>query len=105
MPYEQKLSQFADGKSLLRLSRPVRDRADAVCDACGSSLPRILYALKDTDSERYYFVGDTCLKELVKRGAVVRRYGRESGPQAYEVEMELRAKNHDLVTPEEPAWT
>ena len=88
--YEQKLAEFAQGKRLLRLARPIRDRADAFCDACGSTQPRTLYALADLDTERHYFVGDTCLKELAKRGAIL-RYGRRSGREAFENEMKLRA--------------
>ena len=92
LTYEQRLAGFGHGKRLLRLSRPVRDRADAFCDACGSSQPRTLYTLKDLESERYYFVGQTCLTKLAKSGAVLRRYGRESGQQVYESEMELRTQ-------------
>ena len=92
--YEQKLAEFAQGKRLLRLARPIRDRADAFCDACGSSQPRTLYVLADLDSERHYFVGDTCLKELAKRGAVL-RYGRRSGREAFETEMKLRAQEFE----------
>ncbi len=47
---------------------------------------------KDEDTGRYYFVGDNCLKELVKRGAILRRFGRESGPAAYAREQDLRAQ-------------
>jgi len=90
--YEQKLTGFAQGKRLNRLSRPVRDRADAFCDACGSTQPRTLYPLKELDTGRHYFVGDSCLKELMKLGAIPRRYGRESGQVAYETEMQLRAQ-------------
>lgn len=90
--YEQMLTLFAQGKRLLRLPRPVRDRADAFCDACGSTQPRTLYPLKELDSGRHYFVGDSCLKELVKLGAIPRRFGRESGQVAYETEMHLRAQ-------------
>ena len=90
--YEQKLTLFSQGKRLLRLPRPVRNRADAFCDACGSTWPRTLYPLKELDSGRHYFVGDTCLKELAKLGAIPRRYGRESGQKAYESEMELRTQ-------------
>ena len=57
--YELKLTLFAEEKKLLRLSRPVWDWADAICDACGASQPRTLYPLKDLDSGRHYFVGDT----------------------------------------------
>ncbi len=90
--YEEKLNEFARGKKLLRLSRPVRDRADAYCDACGSTQPRTLYGVKDTASQRYYFVGDTCLKELAKRGYVLRRYGRESSKEAYQEEAQRRGE-------------
>ena len=93
--FEQKITEFAKGKRLLRLARPIRDRADAHCDACGSTQPRTLYALKDLASERHYFVGDTCLKELAKHGAVLRRYGRESGRAAYEIEIKLRAQGSE----------
>ena len=90
--YEEKLSEFSHGKRLQRLPRPVRDRAAACCDACGSPLPRTLYAIKDLESERYFFVGDTCLKELVRRGAVLRSYGRESGQKSFVSEMLIRAQ-------------
>ncbi len=92
--YEQRLSEFAHGKRLLRLPRPVRGRADANCDACGSNQPRTLYALKDLSRGRYHFVGDTCLTKLAKSGAVLKRYGRESGHKAYESEMAQRT--HEL---------
>ena len=90
--YEEKLTSFAEGKRLLRLPRPIRDRADTFCDACGSVLPRTLYALKDLHSSRHFFLGDTCLKEVAKLGVVLRRFAKESGPAAYEVEMQLRGE-------------
>ncbi len=90
LTYEQRLAEFAQGKRLLRLPRPVRDRADAFCDACGSSQPRTLYVLKDLSRDRYHFVGDTCLTRLAKSGAVLKSYGRESGQKAYESEMAQR---------------
>ena len=64
--YEDRINEFAQGKRLIRLSRPLRDAANASCDACGSDLPRILYGLRDEASDRCYFVGDLCLKKLVK---------------------------------------
>ena len=57
--YEQRITQFAQGKRLQRLPRPVRDQADNSCDACGSLLPRILYAVKDLETQRYHFLGYT----------------------------------------------
>ena len=92
--YEQKLSDFGGDKRLLRLPRPVRDRANASCDVCGSAQPRMLCGLKDPDSGRYYFVGNTCLKGLVKQGVVLKRFDRESGQVAYEAEMERRIQGH-----------
>ncbi len=99
LTYEQRLAEFAQDKRLLRLSRPVRDRADAFCDACGSSQPRTLYTLKDLESERYFFIGDACLAKLAKSGAVLRRFGRESGQKAYEDEMELRTQELEEAPP------
>ena len=88
--YEEKLTAFARGKKLLRLPRPLRNRADAFCDACGSTRPRTLCALKDLESGRYYFAGATCLKELANHGVILRRFGKESAQAAYEKEMQLR---------------
>ena len=92
--YESRIDQFAKGKTFVRLSKPVRDRADFACDACQSTRPRNLYALQDEGSRRYYFVGETCLKELVRRKLVVRRFSRELGKSAFEQEMATRAKEH-----------
>ena len=89
--YEEKITRFTQDKQFQRLSRPVRDRADAVCDACGSTQPRTLYGLTDVETGRHYFVGDSCLKELVKGGSILRRFSKQSGKQAYEDEMQLRA--------------
>ena len=91
--YEQKLTEFAQGKRLLRLARTIRDRADAICDASGSTQPRTLYALADLDSERHSFVGDSCLKELAQRGAIL-GYGRRSGREAFESDMQLRDREY-----------
>ncbi len=92
LSYALRINEFAQGKSLLRLARPVRNRADAMCDACGSAEPRTLYALKDVTSEQYFFVGVTCLQEISKRGVVLRRFGKGNGREAYESEMQRRAQ-------------
>ena len=99
--YEQRINNFAEGKSLLRLARPIRNRADAFCDACGSAQARKLYGLADPNAERHYFVGETCLKELAKRGVILRRFGKESGQLAYAAEMKLRSlqQGHDNIKP------
>lgn len=88
--YEDKLDVFAKGKQLVRLPRPLRDRADALCDACGSTQPRLLYGLRDATTDRRFFVGQNCLVELTRRGVVLRHYGKEPAPKAYEQEMQQR---------------
>jgi len=91
--YERKLDHFADGKELMRLAKPLRDHADASCDACGSTQPRTLFCLKDIGTVRYFFVGDNCLKELLKRGVIKRRFGKEATPIAYQEEMARRSRD------------
>ncbi len=88
--YEDRLRSFAEGKRLGRLAKAVRDRADAVCDACGSALPRTLFGLKDTVSDRCYFVGQNCLAWLLESGLVARARYRQSAETAYRREMEMR---------------
>ena len=90
--YEQRLATFVQGRQFTRLSRPIRDRADAVCDACGSTQARTLFVLKDEESGRYAFVGDTCLREMTRLGAILRRFGKEAAREAYEREMAQRAE-------------
>ena len=90
--YEQRLAAFVKGRQFTRLSRPIRDRADAVCDACGSTQARTLFALKDEESGRYAFVGDTCLREMTRLGVILRRFGKDAAREAYEREMAQRAE-------------
>jgi len=52
-------------------------------------MPSIHAALEDPDSNRHFFDGDTCLKNLVKL-VVILRYGRHSGRAKFENEIELR---------------
>ncbi|MFC1999212.1 hypothetical protein ACFLXE_00450 [Chloroflexota bacterium] len=88
--YEKKLEEFIEGKTFIRLSRPVRNRADAWCDACGSLEPHILFGLSDESTDRYFFVGAECLKEISQRGAIQRRYCRENAEVAFAQEMARR---------------
>ena len=68
--YEEKLIAFARGKKLLRLPRPLRNRADAFCDACGSTRPSRL--LKNG-----VWQWDRVLKTLILRSSW-RKLGRWS---------------------------
>ncbi len=90
--YQQKLTEFSENKRLQRISDSVRDPSNPFCDACGSTLPRTLNVVKDLRTARWYFLGDNCLKELMKRGTVRRKFVRESGEEAYKHEMELRSR-------------
>ncbi len=88
--YEERLRAFAEGKRLGRLAKAVRDPTDGVCDACGSTLPRTLFGLRDTVSDRHYFVGQNCLSWLLETGLVARARYRHSAEVAYRREMEMR---------------
>ncbi len=88
--YEERLRAFAEGKRLGRLAKAVRDPADGVCDACGSTLPRTLFGLRDTVSDRHYFVGQNCLAWLLETGLVAKARYRHSAEVAYRREMEMR---------------
>ena len=90
MYYEERLRAFGEGKRLGRLAKAVRDPEDGVCDACGSTLPRTLFGLRDTVSERHYFVGQNCLAWLLETGLVARARYRHSAEVAYAREMEMR---------------
>ena len=100
--YEERLRVFAEGKRLGRLAKAVRDPADGVCDACGSTLPRTLFGLRDTVSDRHYFVGQNCLAWLLETGLVARARYRHSAEVAYRREMEMR-KNGASTATEEPS--
>ncbi len=88
--YEERLRAFAEGKRLGRVAKAVRDPEDGLCDACGSTLPRTLFGLRDTVSDRHYFVGQNCLSLLLERGLVARTRYRQSAEVAYRREMEMR---------------
>ncbi len=93
--YQERLDAFAEGKRLARMSRPLRNRADAWCDACGSVQARVLFGVKDERTQRVYFVGEHCLQQLAERGAVVRRFCKQSAEEAYAARFDRR----DATTP------
>ncbi len=98
--YEERLRTFADGKRLGRLAKAVRDPEDGVCDACGSTLPRTLFGLRDTVSDRHYFVGQNCLAWLLETGLVAKARYRHSAEVAYRREMEMRRNGTGASTGE-----
>ena len=105
--YEERLRAFVEGKRLARLTRVVRDRPVAVCDACGSTLPRTLFGLKDASTGRYFFVGQNCLSWLMEWGLVARARYRQSAITAYELEMEARLNGDNGSLPASPpaSWS
>ncbi len=98
--YEERLRAFADGKRLGRLAKAVRDPENGVCDACGSTLPRTLFGLRDTVSDRHYFVGQNCLAWLLEAGLVARARYRHSAEVAYRREIEMRRNGAGASTDE-----
>jgi len=98
--YEERLRAFADGKRLGRLAKAVRDPEDGACDACGSTLPRTLFGLRDTVSDRHYFVGQNCLSWLLETGLVARARYRHSAEVTYRREMEMRRNGASTATDE-----
>ena len=69
-----------------------------MCDACGSTLPRTLFGLRDTVSDRHYFVGQSCLAWLLETGLVARARYRHSAEVAYRLEMEMRQNGAGTAT-------
>ncbi len=100
--YEERLRAFAEGKRLGRLAKAVRDPENGVCDACGSTLPRTLFGLRDTVSDRHYFVGQNCLSWLLETGLVAKARYRQSAEVAYRREMEMR-RNGASTSADEPS--
>ncbi len=98
--YEERLRAFAEGKRLGRLAKAVRDPENGVCDACGSTLPRTLFGLRDTVSDRHYFVGQNCLAWLLETGLVAKARYRHSAEVAYRREMEMRRNGASTATDE-----
>ena len=101
--YQERLISFADGKYLGQLTGVVRDPGDAVCDACGSTMARTLFGLKDTLADRFYFVGQSCLGSLKASGLVARRRYRQTTRVAYRLEMARRKNGTSGPDEESPA--
>ena len=95
--YEARLATFADGRRLLRLRHPVKNRDAVACDACGSSEPRLLHVLKDEASGQYCFTGSNCLQALAELGLIRRRYAPDVAEHAYDQELARRHTEHGML--------
>ena len=91
--YEERLEAFAEGKWLRRFRGYLRSPGDTTCDACGSSLPSYLHALRDVGASRDYFVGGNCFVRLWQSGVIERPYVRASIATAY---LKARGKRDEL---------
>ena len=101
--YQERLISFAVGKYLGQLTGVVMDSGDAVCDACGSTMARTLFGLKDTLADRFYFVGQSCLGSLKASGLVARKRYRQTTQVAYRQEMDRRKNGTSDSGSEPPA--
>ena len=93
LSYEERLAFFAEGKRLRRFRGYPRSPGDTTCDACGSSLPSYLHALRDIGAGRDYFVGGNCFIRLWQSGVIERPYVRASIATAY---LKARGKREEL---------
>ena len=98
--YEERLAFFAEGKRLRRFRGYLRSPGDTTCDACGSSLPSYLHALRDVGASRDYFVGGNCFVRLWQSGVIERPYVRASIATAY---LKARGKREELRPSARPA--
>ncbi len=96
--YQERLDAFAEGRKFARMSRPIRNRADGWCDACGSVLARVLFGIRDERSREVYFVGERCLQQLAERGAIVRRFSKENADEAYSARYERQDRDTATTT-------
>ena len=101
--YQERLISFADGKYLGQLRGVVRDPGEAVCDACGSTMARTLFGLKDSMADRFYFVGQSCLGSLKASGLVARQRYRQTSRVAYRQETDRRRNGTSGPDEEPPA--
>ena len=83
LSYEEKLIYFAEGKHLRRFRGYLRAPTKTTCDACGSTLPSYLHALRDIGAGKDYFVGGNCYVRLHQLGVLEQPYVRASIATAY----------------------
>ncbi len=81
--YEERLSQFVQGKRLRRFRGMLRTPRNTFCDACGSSLPSYLLGLRDMETRRDYFVGANCTSRLSQMLVLERPYVKADIVAAY----------------------
>lgn len=82
--YEERIDGFADGKRLRRFRGMIRNPRDPYCDACGSVLPSFLWGLRDMETGRDYFVGQSCFAAISRLHHIERPFVKASIKEAFE---------------------
>jgi hypothetical protein len=81
--YDDKLENFSRGKSFLKLRGGVGNSTGELCEACGSGQPGTLFGIRELLTGLDHFVGYSCLRELMRRKAVLQSRVRETSEQAF----------------------
>ena len=81
--YQDKLDNFAWGKSFVKLRGGVRNSKGAFCEACGSGQPGTLFAIRELLTGLDYFVGYNRLRELMRKKAVLQGGVTETTEEAF----------------------
>jgi hypothetical protein len=81
--YDDKLENFCRGKSFLKLRGGVPNSTGELCEACGSGQPGTLFGIRELVTGLDHFVGFSCLRELMRRKAVLQSRVRDTSEQAF----------------------
>jgi len=81
--YQDKLDNFSRGKSFVKLRGGVRNPKGELCEACGSGQPGWLYGIRELLTGLDHFVGYNCLRELMRKKAVLQGRVRETTEEAF----------------------
>jgi len=81
--YQDKLDNFSRGKSFVKLRGGVPNSRSEPCEACGSGQPGTLYGIRELLTGLDHFVGYNCLRELMRKKAVLQGRVRETTEEAF----------------------
>ena len=81
--YQDKLDNFCRGRSFLKLRGGVPNSTGELCEACGSGQPGTLFGIRELVTGLDHFVGYNCLRDLIRRKAVLQGRVRETSEQAF----------------------
>ncbi|MGB6896541.1 MAG: hypothetical protein WBF37_11470 [Dehalococcoidia bacterium] len=81
--YQDKLDNFSRGKSFVKLRGGVRNSTSEPCEACGSGQPGTLFGIRELLTGLDHFVGYNCLRELMRKKAVLQGRVRGTTEEAF----------------------